>query len=61
MTPSCCLLRLILSTAIASIKPGPLPQLPCRGGEMADAAVLKSASRKGVWVQIPPSALHIVS
>jgi hypothetical protein len=28
----------------------------CRGGGMADAADLKSASRKGVWVRVPPSA-----
>ena len=27
----------------------------CRGGEMADAAVSKSAARKSVRVQIPPS------
>ena len=32
------------------------PVHPCRGGEMADAADLKSAPRKGVWVRIPPPA-----
>ena len=29
----------------------------CRGGGMADAADLKSASLAGVWVRVPPSAL----
>jgi hypothetical protein len=26
---------------------------------MADAADLKSASRKGVWVRVPPSAVNL--
>ena len=29
----------------------------CRGGGMVDAADLKSALRKEVWVRVPPSAL----
>ncbi len=28
---------------------------------MVDAADLKSASREGVWVRVPPSALQVVS
>ena len=32
----------------------------CRGGGMVDAADLKSASRKGVWVRHPPSAPNIL-
>jgi hypothetical protein len=32
--------------------------LQCRGGGMVDAADLKSASRKGVWVRVPPSAVN---
>ena len=32
-------------------------QLSGRGGGMADAADLKSASFKGVWVRVPPSAV----
>ena len=28
----------------------------CRGGGMVDAADLKSAARKGLWVRIPPPA-----
>jgi hypothetical protein len=32
-------------------------QCSSRGGGMVDAADLKSASRKGVWVRVPPSAV----
>jgi hypothetical protein len=35
---------------------GKMYVIPCRGGEMADAADLKSSARKGVRVRIPPSA-----
>ena len=30
--------------------------ISCRGGGMVDAADLKSAARKGLWVRIPPPA-----
>ena len=33
-------------------------QLSGRGGGMVDAADLKSASCKGVWVRVPPSAVN---